>query len=82
MNMQCNLQRSLLLALAATLAQGPATAGPEVATPAMHAKAPTQQTREANKTFAADLNLADPQDFADTTRGFVASFSDPVIKSD
>ena len=82
MNTLCNRHRFLLLTLAATLAHGPAMAEPEVASPAMRAKAPTKQTREANKTFAADLKLAHPQEFADSTRGFVASFSDPVIKSD
>ena len=82
MNRLGNLGRALLFTLGATLGTDPATAREGAVAPDMKAKAPTQQTRKANKTFASDLDLADQRDFADATRGLVAAFADPVINSD
>jgi alkyl sulfatase BDS1-like metallo-beta-lactamase superfamily hydrolase len=73
---------ALLVALAATLAAAAAAEGKEAAAPDTQAKAPTRQTLAANKAFAAGLDLAEQRDFADATRGFIASLADPVIKSD
>ena len=42
--------------------------------------APTTATREANAALAKQLDFADRQDLEFASRGFIASFADPVIR--
>ncbi|EHR72875.1 alkyl sulfatase-like hydrolase [Burkholderiales bacterium JOSHI_001] len=70
----------LAAALCAASLHAAAQTQAAAATPRAEPKAATAVTAAANQAFGQALALDDKQDFADATRGLVATLPDPVVK--